>query len=115
MVGLSANSIKYKLGLGGYYGGGGLKAVPLYAGGIINLPADMMGGLETYLTGGVNYVVYGNGLTSGKIGGDVYIGFNADLGLGLGKTGFELGYSIVRSNTVSSKGLALSVSQPIVL
>lgn len=115
MIGLGANGIKYKLGLGGYYGGGGLKAIPVYAGGIIMLPADMMGGLETYLTGGLNYTVYGNGQTSGKIGGDVYVGFMADLGLGLGKTGFELGYSVVRSNVHTSKGLALSVSQPIVL
>jgi hypothetical protein len=115
MVGLSANAVKFKLGLGGYYGGGGLKAIPVYAGGVINLPADMTGGLETYLTGGLNYVVYGNGQTSGKIGGDVYVGFNADLWSGLGKTGFQIGYSIVRSNAVSSKGLAFSVSQPIVL
>jgi hypothetical protein len=115
MVGLGANAVKYKVGLGGYYGGGGLKAIPVYAGGIINLPADMMGGLETYLTGGLNYVVYGNSTTSGNIGGDVYFGINADLGLGLGKTGFEVGYSVVRSNTVSSKGIAISVTQPIVL
>ena len=112
MVGMSADTVKFKIGAGYVYGGGGLKAVPLYAGGIINLP---MAGLETYVRGGVNYVVYGNGQTSGKVGGDVYAGINADLGLGLGKTGFEVGYSIVRSNTVSAKGLSVVVSQPIVL
>jgi hypothetical protein len=112
MLSLPKNTIQYKLGLGYYQGGGaGLKAIPIYAGGTINL----MGGSEVYLTGGLNYVVYGNGKTSGKIGGDVYVGIKTDLGLGLGKTGFELGYSVVRSNTASSKGITLSVSQPILL
>jgi len=116
MVGLSADTIKYKLGLGVYDGGGaGLKGIPVYAGGIINLPAEMLGGVESYLTGGLNYVVYGNGKTSGKIGGDAYFGMNFDLGLGLGKTGFELGYSVVRTNTASTKGFSISVSQPIAL
>ena len=113
MVGLSANSVKFTAGLGGFYGGGGLKAIPVRAGGIIMLPD--MGGMLTYLSGGLNYVVYGNSTTSGNIGGDANIGIMADLGLGLGKTGFQIGYSVVRSETVSSKGLSLSVCQPIVL
>jgi len=116
MVGLGANAIKYNVGLGYAVGGGSaLKAFPLYVGGTINLPADMMGGLETFLAGGVNYVVYGNGKTTGKIGIDAGIGLRADLGLGLGKTGFELGYSAIRSNTVTDKGVCLTISQPIVL
>lgn len=112
MVGLSANAVKFTLGAGYYQGGGGLKAVPITVGGIIALP---MGGLDTYLAGGLNYVVYGNGKTSGKIGGEATIGLMADLGLGLGKTGFALGYSVVRSNTATDKGLSLTVSQPILL
>jgi hypothetical protein len=112
--GLSGDAVKFKLGLGYFQGGGGLKAIPVYAGGIIHLPT-WLGGQETYLTGGLNYVVDGNGNTSGKIGGDVYFGVTADFGLGLGKTGFELGYSVVRSNTVTSKGISFSVSQPIIL
>lgn len=115
MVGLSANSVKYTVGLGGFYGGGGLKAIPVRAGGIIMLPADWMGGLETYLAGGLNYVVYGNGQKSGRIGGDASVGINVDLGMGLGKTGIALGYSAVRSDNITSKGISLSVSQPIVL
>ncbi|MFA5113552.1 MAG: hypothetical protein WC529_04570, partial [Candidatus Margulisiibacteriota bacterium] len=110
MVGLGAKSINYTVGLGGFYGGGGLKAIPVRAGGIIALP---LAGLDSYLAGGLNYVVYGNSTTSGNIGGDAALGIKADLGLGLGKTGFELGYSVVRSKTVTSKGLSLSVSQPI--
>jgi hypothetical protein len=113
MFGGTANTVKFKLGTG-YYQGAGLKAVPIYAGGVINLP-QWMGGQDSYLTGGLNYVVYGNGQTSGKIGGDVFFGLTVDLGLGLGKTGFEIGYSVVRSNTVTSKGISLSVSQPLAL
>jgi hypothetical protein len=114
MVGLSAKAVSYKVGVG-YVAGSGIKAVPVYAGGVIALPAEWMGGLDSYVAGGLNYVVYGNGKTSGKIGGDAKVGIKADLGLGLGKTGFELGYSVVRSNTATSKGLSLTVSQPIVL
>ncbi len=110
MMGLSNDTFKYKLGLGVYDGGGaGLKAIPVYAGGIINL------GTDVYLTGGLNYVVYGNGLTSGRIGGDAYIGLKTDIGLGAGATRFELGYSVVRSSTVTAKGFAISVNQAIVL
>lgn len=115
-VGMSADTIKYKLGLGGFYvyGSGGIKAIPVYVGGTINLPR-LPGGQETYLTGDLNYVVYGNGQTSGKIGGDVYLGIAADLGHGLGKTGFEIGYNIVRSSTITSKGLSFSVSQTFII
>jgi hypothetical protein len=114
LVGLSANTIKYKVGLGVVDGGGaGLKAIPIYADGVINLPADMMGGLETYLTGGLNYVVYGNTKNPGRLAGEIGVGLNADLGLGLGKTGFELGWEAVCSKTVTAKGLTFTVSQPI--
>jgi hypothetical protein len=114
-VGMSSDALKYKLGLGGFYvyGPGGIKAVPVYVGGIINLPR-LPGGQETYLTGDLNYVVYGNGQTSGKIGGDVYFGLAADLGHGLGKTGFEIGYNVVRSSNLTSKGLSFSVSQALI-
>ena len=116
MIGLSAKAINYKVGLGVAYGGGqAMKAIPLFVDGVINLPADMMGGLETYLAGGLNYTLYGNGSTTGKYGAEISVGMNADLGLGLGKTGFELGWGAVRSNTASSKGITFGVCQPIVL
>lgn len=113
LFGLSADNVKFKLGLAGY-DGSGLKAIPVYAGGTIHLP-QLLGGQDAYLTGGLNYVVYGNGKTSGKIGGDIYLGFTADFGIGIGKTGFEIGWSVVRSNTVTSKGISLAVSQPLAL
>jgi hypothetical protein len=113
---MSADTIKYKLGTGFFYmsGTGGINAIPVYAGGLIHLPR-WWGGQESYLTGGLNYVVSSNGQTGGKLGGDIYFGVTADLGIGLGKTGFEIGYNVVRSNTVTSKGLSFSVSQPLFL
>lgn len=114
MLGLSPKAIKYKIGVGVVDGGGsGLKAIPVYAGGTIALP--MMGGIEPYLVGGLNYVVYGNGKTSGNIGGDVGLGCKVDFGFGIGKTGLELSWGAVRSNTVTAKGVMFSVSQSIVL
>jgi hypothetical protein len=113
MIGLAPKAIKYKLGVGVVDGGGGIKGIPVYAGGTIALP--MMGGVEPYLVGGLNYVVYGNGKTSGKIGGDAGLGCKVDFGFGIGKTGLELGWGVVRSNTVTSKGIMFSVSQTIVL
>ncbi|MBI5400463.1 hypothetical protein HZB07_07690 [Candidatus Saganbacteria bacterium] len=114
IVGLSAKAIQYKLGIG-YVKGSGVTALPVYADGVINLPADMMMGMETYLTGGLNYTVKGSGADPGKIGGEIAIGLNTDLGLGLGKTGFELGWSVVRATSKTAKGITISVSQPIAL
>ncbi|MFH1386071.1 MAG: hypothetical protein ABIH50_00180 [bacterium] len=114
MVGLSANAVQYKLGLGYVQGGGGIKAVPLYIGGVIMLPGDLMGA-PLFVDGGLNYVVYGNGQKAGKIGGDVSVGVMFDLGLGLGKTAASIGYSVVRSDTKTDKGLSITVCQPFVL
>lgn len=113
MLGLAPKAINYKIGVGVVDGGGGMKGIPVYAGGTIALP--MMGGVEPYLVGGLNYVVYGNGQTSGQIGGDAGLGCKVDFGFGIGKTGLELGWGAVRSNTVTSKGVMFSVSQTIVL
>jgi hypothetical protein len=113
MLGLSPKAINYKIGLGVVDGGGGMKGIPVYAGGTIALP--MMSGVDLYLVGGLNYVVYGNGKTSGQIGGDAGLGCKVDFGFGIGKTGLELGWGAVRSNTVTSKGVMFSVSQTIVL
>jgi hypothetical protein len=118
LVGLSANAVKYRVGVGGFYGGSGIKAIkaiPVLVEGIINLPADMMGGMETYVGGGVNYVLYGNGKTSGKVGGGIFYGLRGDLGMGMGKTAVEIGWSAVRSKTVSDKGVTVSVSQALAL
>jgi len=123
MVGLQANSVKWKVGVGGLYGvdinGTRIKAIPVNFDGVVMLPASWMGGLSTYVGGGLNYTVYGSGQTSGAYGGEVYVGLLTDLGLGMGKTGWELGYAAIRADgstpLLSAKGLTLSVSQMITL
>ena len=123
MVGLSANSVKWKVGLGGLYGvdinGARIKAIPVNFDGVVMLPSEWIGGLPTYVGGGLNYTVYGSGQTSGSYGAEVYVGLLTDLGLGLGKTGWELGWAAIRANgstpLLSAKGLTLSVSQMVTL
>ncbi|MFA6431506.1 MAG: hypothetical protein WCV91_03905 [Candidatus Margulisiibacteriota bacterium] len=122
-VGLSADAVKYKVGLGGFYGKDNydkkIYALPLYVDGVIMLPAALLGGVDSYIGGGVNYALYGTGKTTGTYGGQVYYGIMGDLGLGLGKTALEIGYGVVRAGTGtgkrSAKGLTISVSQPFVL
>lgn len=126
MIGLSDKAVEWKLGVG-YVSGNDInskawKAIPVTVDGIINLPADMMGGVSTFVGGGLNYVVYRTGQTGGSYGGQVYVGAEGDLGLG-GKTYGELGYSIVRTGTpsdatkgaYSSKSISVVVGQKIVL
>jgi hypothetical protein len=121
MVGLQANSVKWKVGLGGLYGvdinGTRIKAVPVNFDGVVSLPSEWIGGMPTYVGAGLNYTVYGSGATSGSYGAEVYVGMLTDLGMGLGKTGIELGWAAVRANgtKLSAKGLTLSVSQMLTL
>jgi len=123
MIGLSNNAVKYRVGLGVFYGADNynrkIQALPLYVDGVLNMPADWMGGLETYAGGGLNYTLYGSGSTVGSYGIQAYVGMKTDLGLGLGKTSFELGWSAIRANGSTPKtvarGLTLSVGQDLVL
>ncbi|MBU0573961.1 MAG: hypothetical protein ABIJ26_01555 [Candidatus Margulisiibacteriota bacterium] len=101
MVGLSADAIQYKIGLGYAQGNDKnskeWKAVPLYVSGIVNLPADLLGGVESYLEGGINYVITRSGNSSGTVGGQFMAGIQGDLGMGLGKTYGAIGYSVLRT------------------
>jgi len=113
MVGLPANAVMWKLGAGYAQGNDknsvAWKAPHLIVDGLINLPADMMGGIETYLGGGLNYIVGRAG--GGSYGGGAYVGAKGDLGLG-GKTYGQLGMGILRTGTGSgphSTGFALGV------
>ena len=123
MVGLQANSVKWKVGLGGLYGvdinGTRIKAVPVNLDGVVMLPSEWIGGMPTYVGAGLNYTVYGSGQKTGSYGAEVYVGMLADLGMGMGKTGFELGWAAIRANgstpQLSAKGLTLSVSQMVTL
>ena len=110
ITGRPTDNLQYRLGLGYFQGGGfGLKAVPIYVGGIYNMRQAWLRGAAVYLTGGINYVIYGNGKTSGGIGGDAAVGINTELGR------FEIGYSSLASNSFYSRGTSLSISQSIVL
>lgn len=123
MVGLSDKAVMWKIGLGGATGtdvnSNTVKAIPLFVDGVINLPADLLGGVESYIGGGINYDLYGTGQQSGSIGGQVYAGIQGDLGLG-GKSFVEVAYSIIRSGSsvklpYSMKGIGINVGQQILL
>lgn len=122
IVGLSADSVKYKLGLGVFSGNDtndkSFKGIPIYLDGVIHFPADLLGGIKSYLSGGINYLVYRTGKTSGSIGGQIAFGIAGDIGLG-SDTSLEIGYSILRTGdkTVarSAKGLTVAVGQAITL
>ncbi|MDD5383150.1 MAG: hypothetical protein PHH60_05810 [Candidatus Margulisbacteria bacterium] len=126
MLGLGENAVAWKLGLGGASGKDindvEKKAIPIFVDGVINIPADVMGGIESYVGGGVNYVVYGSKTSSdartGSYGGQIYYGIQGDIGLG-GKSFVELGYSIIRSGKVdlpySMKGVGINFGTQILL
>lgn len=116
MVGLPANAVMWKLGAGYAQGkdksSKDFRAPNLLVEGLINLPADMMGGIETYVGGGLNFIVGRAG--GGSYGGEAYVGAKGDLGLG-GKTYGQLGLGILRTGSVSpaingrTTGFALGV------
>lgn len=124
IVGLPAESVKYRVGLGYTQGNdtndNTWKSIPLYVDGLIMLPADVLGGIESYLGGGINYVVYRTGQTSGSLGGEIYYGIQGDIGLG-GKSFAQVGYTILRTGSVttgtaySTKGIGIEVGTSLVL
>ena len=125
MLGLSEDSVMWKLGLGGAMGkdinDNEKKAIPLFIDGIINIPAEVMGGVESYVGGGVNYVVYGSEKMGGSYGGQIYYGIQGDVGLG-GTSYAELAYSIIRSSSdaghdvpYSMKGIGINFGTTLVL
>lgn len=123
IVGLPADSVMYKVGLGYITGKDNtdldFRAVPLYVDGVIMLPADVLGGIESYLGGGVNYLLSRTGKTSGSIGGQIYYGILGDLGLGAGKAFGQVGYSILRTGDKdyprSAKGITAELGYSLVL
>ncbi len=121
-VGLSKKAVKYRIGLG-YTQGKDTKekewkSVPIFVDGLIMIPAEALEGIESYIGGGLNYVVTRSGSKSGDLGGQIYVGMQGDIGLG-GKSFVELGYEILRSGKTSpqysTKGFSVAVGQKIVL
>lgn len=124
MLGLSEDAVAWKVGLGGAMASKDIndneaKAIPLFADGIINIPADVMGGIDSYVGAGVNYVLYGSGKETGSYGGQIYYGVKGDVGLG-GDSYAELAYSIIRSGSsvtspYSMKGIGINIGTELML
>jgi hypothetical protein len=123
MLGLSDDAVSWKIGLGGALASKDIndnerKAIPLFIDGVLAIPADVMGGIDSYVGGGVNYVLYGSGKEAGSYGGQVYYGIKGDIGLG-GDSYAELAYSIIRSGATttpySMKGIGINFGTELVL
>ena len=125
MLGMSEDAIQWKIGMAAVMGKDindvEKKALPILLDGVLNLPADMMGGVESYVGGGVNYVLYGSEKLGGSYGGQVYYGIQGDVGLG-GNSFAEVGYSIVRSGAsaghvapYSFKGISVNFGTQIMM
>ncbi|MBU0502121.1 MAG: hypothetical protein KJ811_02625 [Candidatus Margulisbacteria bacterium] len=119
MIGLAADAVNYKVGLGLAYGtawtGVDERLLMVTADGILNLPADMLGGVASYVGGQVNYPVYKSD-PKGKAGGLVYVGIKGDLGLELGGDSYaELGYGAILREGRSTKGIEVKFGQEILL
>ncbi|MDI6731970.1 MAG: hypothetical protein QME05_05275 [Candidatus Margulisbacteria bacterium] len=123
LLGMGSDTINWKIGLGGAMGtdvnGTSAKAIPLFIDGIINIPADLLGGVQSYLGGGVNYALYGTGSTTGSYGGEVYLGIKGDIGLG-GNSYLEVSWSDIRSGSgvttpYSMKGVGVNVGTQLML
>jgi len=103
--------IDYRLGLG-YLTGSDLlnqsfRTIPVYVGGTISLPLNLP--FETYVAGGLNFVVYGSQQKSGSLGGDISVGARGNIGLGQ-KSFIDIGWSGVHdSGNYSARGLAVNV------
>jgi len=125
MLGLSDDAVSWKIGLGAAmgkdYSDNEKKAIPLYIDGVLDIPADAMGGIESYVGGGVNYIVYGSEKKAGSYGGQVYYGIQGDIGLG-GDSYCELAYTILRTGVdgghaqpYSMRGIGINFGTTLVL
>ncbi|MFC1496338.1 hypothetical protein ACFL52_02875 [Candidatus Margulisiibacteriota bacterium] len=122
VVGLPAEAVMYRVGLGGFTGNDNndtsYRGILINLDGVIMIPAEVLGGIESYLGGGINYQVY----RSGSLGGQIYYGIAGDVGLG-GKSFAQLGYTIIRTGALdsstrtdcSSKGITLEIGHMLVL
>jgi hypothetical protein len=121
MIGLTEDAINYKIGLGLTAGddrnGNTFNAILITGDGILNLPAEALGGIKSYVGGQINYPIYKTeDRPAGKIGALLYFGVKGDLGLGLGGDSYaELGYGAIRREGFSTKGIELKVGQELLL
>ncbi|MFC1571735.1 hypothetical protein ACFL31_04200 [Candidatus Margulisiibacteriota bacterium] len=124
MLGLSEDAVSWKVGLGAATGKDindkSVSSIPLFVDGVVAIPADLLGGIASYVGGGLNYALYGSRAAGtkrlGSVGGQVYYGIQGDVGLG-GTSYAELAYSIVRSGNTnySMKGIGINFGTTLVL
>jgi len=111
-IGLAEDAVEYKVGLGLAISDK-LKTIPLFADAVVYLKEGSLFGMDPYLGTGLILNLYGTGKVSGGLGGQLYLGILADLGLD-SKTGFSLGYGSHQvGNDLSDSGIFFNVAQPL--
>ncbi len=113
-IGLAEDAIEYKVGLG-FSISDKLKTIPLFADAVVYLKEGSLFGMDPYLGTGLILNLYGTGRISGGLGGQLYLGILADLGLD-SKTGFSVGYGSYQVGSgLSDSGIFFNVAQPLKL
>lgn len=113
-IGLAEDAVEYRTGLG-LAVSDKLKTIPLFADAVVYLKEGALFGMDPYLGAGLIFNLYGTGKVSGGLGGQIYLGILADLGLE-SRTGFSLGYASYKvGSDLSDSGVFLNVAQPIKL
>ena len=140
-IGMPSNALFYRIGVGYFDGseggaavlhrtagtpnfwrGNSVRAIPVYADGVLMLPTDWFEGLNAYFGAGLNYLVARTGGLSGSVGGQMYLGIIGNTGLlDTGKSFAQIGYEFYRSgtcnatNSIWSKSYTFSVGHTITL
>jgi len=110
-IGLAEDAVEYKLGLG-FVMSDKLKSIPLFADAIVYLKEGSLMGMDPYIGTGLIFNLYGTGKVSGGLGGQIYLGILADLGLG-SRTGLTLGYATYKvGDNLHDSGLFVTIAQP---
>jgi hypothetical protein len=119
-IGLAEDAVEYKAGLGLAFGND-INNNPIFSLGlstdaVLYLKEGSLFGLDPFVGAGLNLNLVGTDSKIGGLGGQLYGGILADLGLGAGKTGFSIGYNSIKvADSRLAEGLFFSVTQPIKL
>ncbi|MBN2057186.1 MAG: hypothetical protein JW782_00080 [Candidatus Saganbacteria bacterium] len=113
-IGLAEDAVEYKTGLGLVIADT-FKSIPLYADAVVYLKEGSMFGMDGFIGTGLIFNLYGTGKVSGGLGGQIYTGILADLGLD-SRTAISLGYATYKvGNDISDSGIFINIAQPIKL
>lgn len=119
-IGLAEDAVEYKAGLGLAFGNDTNNnptfSIGLSTDAVLYLKEGSLFGLDPFIGAGLNLNILGTDGKMGGMGGQLYGGILADLGLGAGKTGFSIGYNSIKvADARLAEGLFFSVTQPIKL